>query len=285
MSRIVAVVVFYQMALAESPTYRTLSTLLQERGIGPDVIELKLVDNSPQRQEPPPAHMGCYEHDGTNAGLARRYNQALAAAQRSGAEWLLLLDQDTALTAGYLEELLDLSTAVAKDGRIGAVVPKLMEGGKVQSPHWPQFSRADLRLDENVFGPMAEKLRIYNSGAMIRTTALRAIGGFPESYWLDYLDHATFQKLHDRGYSVFVMRAKLAHEMSIHRADRFKSEASLKRLENQLAAQSQFYGEFGTARERMLFRLSLAKRFVRSVAAGRLAESARVGKALTRLMA
>jgi len=44
-----------------------------------------------------------YVHDSTNGGLVPGYNQGIRLAKDNGADWLLLLDQDTVLTAATLK--------------------------------------------------------------------------------------------------------------------------------------------------------------------------------------
>jgi GT2 family glycosyltransferase len=98
-------------------------------------------------------------------------------------------------------------------------------------------------------------IRVYNSGAVLRMSALREIGGFPEEYWLDYLDHAVFHRLQAAGGKVFVMEARLAHEMSIHQPNKEANPAHAARQANQLAAEVRFYREHGTAQEQRRHRM------------------------------
>ena len=54
-----------------------------------------------------------YVHDPSNGGLASAYNYALARAESEEREWLLLLDQDTSLTAEFISELVETSESLA----------------------------------------------------------------------------------------------------------------------------------------------------------------------------
>lgn len=50
------------------------------------------------------------------------------------------------------------------------------------------------------------RLRAFNSGAVVRVSAIREMGGFATEFPLDYLDQATFAELQERGGRVFLLR-------------------------------------------------------------------------------
>jgi len=276
---ILAIVVLYKMRFSASPSYGKLNAAFREWPELASKIDLLVVDNSPEAQALPADFCGRYVHDGTNPGLASRYNYALREAVASGATWLLLLDQDTTLTDAYLQELAELSTQLAGEETIAIVVPKLIDVNTLQSPHLPRYRRSEYALDLQSYGVLGGLVRAYNSGAMLRVSALQAVGGFPEAYWLDYLDHATMHLLQARGGQVYVMQARLQHEMSIHRADKHEDPAHAARHRNQLRAEIRFYRQFGSVRERLWHRASLAKQALRSARDGFPAEAMRLMRA------
>jgi hypothetical protein len=105
--------------------------------------------------------------------------------------------------------------------------------------------------DLEVFGVQEEKLAAYNSGATLRVSVLRSIGGFPEEFWLDYLDHAVFHALSHANYRMYVMRTQLEHE---------PSQGNLRnvpewRQRNILLAQTLFVKQAGTPLDRLFYRL------------------------------
>ncbi len=104
-----AVVVIYKLEIAASKTIASLHSLGRQPGLE---ISLLIYDNSPSPQtcEHPIANLFpvTYVHDPQNGGLAPAYNRALQMAEANGAEWLLLLDQDTVLSADYFEPSLAL---------------------------------------------------------------------------------------------------------------------------------------------------------------------------------
>jgi GT2 family glycosyltransferase len=275
-NRIFAVLVLYKMAPATSPSYCALRQALASRPGLQARMDVLVVDNSPEAQRLPASSFGRYVHDGTNPGLARRYNDALKQAVAAGATWLLLLDQDTGLTPAYFDQLEALAESLAGDPHIVGILPRLVTGERLLSPHIPEFRRSPYRLHLGVTGLLGGLIRGFNSGAMLRVAALQAIGGFPEQYWLDYLDHATFHRLQATGGEFYIMDVSLEHELSIHRADKHDDPANAERHRNQLAAQMLFYEEHGTPEERRRNRLDLVSRSWDSFLHLRFAEARRL---------
>ena len=276
MNRIYVILVLYKMSPLESASYRTMEEALQTRPALARCVELMVVDNSPAAQELPEHASGCYLHDGTNPGLARRYNAALEQASAANATWLMLLDQDTSLTSAYFDEVERLAESLAADERIAGFLPRLVAGERLLSPHIPEFRRSPYRLHLEVKGVLGGLVRGFNSGAILRVSALTAIGGFPEQYWLDYLDHATFHRLQQQGGEFYVMDVSLEHDLSIHRKGKHADPANAERHRNQLAAQMLFYQEHGTPEERRRNRRDLISRAWNSLLHAHFAEAGRL---------
>jgi GT2 family glycosyltransferase len=263
-AHLTAVLVLYGQSPGQSAA---LSSLLEAAAGRPEAaqrISLIIYDNSaePHALSASMPFEAQYIHDAENAGLARAYNAALACARARGSTWLLLLDQDTLLSAEYLAELLDASDALASVGEVGAIVPKLWAGTRLYSPDAPflfqirqQFSDDNFAVDQNVTGMVARPLTAYNSGAALRVSMLEEIGGFPEDFWLDYLDHAVFQQLQLQGYRLWVMRTVLQQNLS----HMDLGSVSMPRHWSVLAAQTRFVLRFGSASDRLFFRWWLLK--------------------------
>jgi GT2 family glycosyltransferase len=263
-AHLTAVIVLYGQSPGQSAA---LSSLLEAAAGRPDAAErisLIVYDNSPEPHElsASMSFEAHYIHDAENAGLARAYNAALARAQAQGSTWLLLLDQDTRLSSEYLTELLSVSDALASSAKVAAIAPKLWAGTRLYSPESPflwqirrQFSDQHHAVDETVSGMAAEPLTAYNSGAALRVTALEEIGGFPEDFWLDFLDHAVFQQLRLRGYDLWVMRTVLEQNLSHMDLD----TVPMWRHWSVLAAETRFVLKFGNVADRLYFRWWLLK--------------------------
>jgi GT2 family glycosyltransferase len=274
-----AVLVLYGRELAASPTYRALRSAMEEQPAIAATLELMVADNSPEPQTMPTDLAVRYVQDGTNPGLAKRYNLALRAAMEAGCTWLLLLDQDTSLTREYLAELVELSARLAAQQEIVAIVPKLVVQGGLASPHLPCYRTPAFVLDLSSQGEQPGEIRAYNSGALLRVKAVEAIGGFPEAYWLDFLDHATFARLQAQGGRIYLMAAQLEHEMATSNPDRYKNPAFVRRQQIGFAAEVRFYHEHGTLRERIHNRFDMLYRAAGSAKHGAFGEAWRLARA------
>ena len=135
--KIFAVVVLYRSSPAESVAFTCLREHLEQNAPLLDRFECLVYDNSPEAHDIEAVSFRCsYIHDPSNPGLARPYNVALARAEQAGASWLMLLDQDTGVTAEYLNEVVQTVAGAELSNKIVAIVPKLVQGDRVLSPHW-----------------------------------------------------------------------------------------------------------------------------------------------------
>jgi GT2 family glycosyltransferase len=260
--RILAVAALYQTAPGESSALASWIGIFKADPAIASHFSLVVYDNSPESHLLPdnlPLH---YVHDPTNGGLAAAYNYALSRAEQRGYEWMLLLDQDTTLTRDFLAELIACIEALHPTDNVAAIVPKLMVQGKILSPaeHFIDFIRHQFRnyvqtLGEDENGVQPRRISAYNSGSTISVPALRSIGGFPQEFWLDYLDHAVFHALCASGRRVYVLRAVLQH----HLAESDLNSRPIWRFRNALHAQSLFVKHAGGFGDRLLYRLWLLR--------------------------
>ncbi len=254
----------YNCGLAQSQSLSSLLQILSDHPESAKHFSLVLYDNSPQ----PQSHAIAagfpirYLHDPCNGGLAPAYNFALSCAESEGREWLLLLDQDTSLTSEFILELVESAQALLAQREVAAIVPKLRVNGRIDSPASDffglmrrQFSRPEQAMGEEVVGIHQQPLCAYNSGSTLRVTVLRAIGGFPAEFWLDFLDHAIFHALFAGGYRVYVMRATMSHDSSFSDLDKLP----FWRLRNILLARTLYVKRNGTFLDRLLYRIWLVR--------------------------
>lgn len=255
---IVAVLVLYKVALADSPSYRSLMDALACEPDFRDRLHLMVCDNSPVACSLPADFTGTYHHQPGNPGLAESYNRALHAAETADAAWLILLDQDTTLTPEYLRRTGQLTQQFRDDAGVVALVPRLVQHGQVHSPHGGLRRGETAALPDGFSGLFPGRLHAFNSGAVLRMSALRAIGGFPADFWLDFLDHATFHLLQQQG-RMYVMDVQLEHELSTNAAVKGWNRAYLQRHWNLLQAEDRYYRRYGSADERRRHRIRLLR--------------------------
>ena len=253
------VVVLYKCSLADSKTLRALAEACRQYGDLAQRISLLIYDNSQDLQAVnlAPWSFGAVEYHqaAENNGLAAAYNQALSKAVDSNVEWLLLLDQDTALTSALFPALIEaIESPLVPE--ICAVVPKLMQNGKVISPL--KVGRLhNLDLPSSFSGACHGKITALNSAACMRVQAITAIGGFPHEYWLEFLDHIMFHRLQAAGGQILILDIAIEHRLSIHNLE---AEMGLGRYANVLSAEWRFIRETGSGGGSLVHRLRLLKR-------------------------
>jgi GT2 family glycosyltransferase len=262
-SSILAVVVLYRCELVHSQSVSSLLKILREHPELAKHFSLLLYDNSPQPQDHTmqATFPIDYVHDPSNGGLATAYNFALARAEAEQRAWLLLFDQDTLVTKEFLVELVESARTLHGQAQVGAIVPKLLVRGAIYSPeanflYQVRHPHRSLQtVEKDAVGIQQRHLNAYNSGATLRVSAMRAVGGFPLQFWLDYLDHALFRALFVGGFHIYVMRAELVHDPSLAEV----ASMPLWRLRNVMQAQTLFVKQSGGFLDRMFYRIFLLR--------------------------
>lgn len=234
---ILAVVVLYKCSLEESFMCQTLQK--QAAVLDPQSTTVLLYDNSPTSAVINLPKNWIYVGNPKNGGVAAAYNRALELAHETGADWLLLLDQDSCLPPKFLVELnFALARLEGAEG-ISAVVPRIYCNGRQISPVRPM-----LGLDRPINrgnAVVSAWISAINSGAAIRVSFVEEIGGFNQGFWLDYLDHWLFRTIFARKKSVYISDAKVQHDLSVAN---LADGIGLPRYANVLEAERRFTNEF-----------------------------------------
>lgn len=127
-------------------------------------------------------------HD-TRRGIARSLNDGLRAAGE--ASWLLTVDQDSVVPAGYVSRLLEAAREAVD--ALGPHAVGAVGAAGIDDPtatlHYPTRQLSGLLVTEEVL----------QSGTLWSVPALRAIGGFDESLGIDAVDAAACVRLRASG--------------------------------------------------------------------------------------
>lgn len=196
-------------------------------------------DNSPA---PHPVPIGLsfpleYRHTGENLGVSGAYNRAAAFATEHGAEWLLLLDQDTSLPPEFLTNMLEYAQRLASQHRIAAVAPTVMMGASHISPKITVRGGRSIDPPPGFIGEERRELVLVNTGLLLRLESLSQIGGFDPDFWLDFSDRYLCHMLARHGSSVWLASdLQLEHHVSL-----IAGGISLPRYANLLAAEDAFF--------------------------------------------
>jgi len=254
---VLAVLVLYQVEASSSPALMSFMQALGETGLA-SRFRLLIYDNSPSRSSVPDAMPlpSSYIHDPANGGLTAAYDAALRLAEKEGHEWLLLLDQDAVINASYLKELGRRLFELAGNRQCAVLAPRLLAENEIISPARVLWGGRLLPVDKTLSGIAPWEIVALNSGALLRVAAVRELGGFNPEFWLDYLDHWIFNRLHHAGYLVYVMDAELQHALSV----RNMAEMPTARYENILLAEGRFYQCCKSPFENLIYGLRLLVR-------------------------
>jgi GT2 family glycosyltransferase len=210
--KLLAVVVIYKMRPHDSSTLQTL--LAAAANTSSDLLDLKIVvwDNTPGGQDNGELTRGIlYKSAPHNPGLAQAYNQALEVAEGEGYEWLLTLDQDSSLPADFLARIAGLARELGPAKTVGAIVPQVIADGRIISPFQFRFGALPHWFSRGFVGISKRAAYAANSGATLRVSALREIGGYDPLFPLDLSDTNLFHRLHGSGKSVFIAGDILFH--------------------------------------------------------------------------
>jgi len=242
--RILAEIVLYKTRPIESVSLNTLLAAIQCLEDGEADIKILLYDNTPGGQDTGVLSAGVqYKADDKNGGLATAYNYAMELAEREGFDWLLTLDQDTSLPIDFICKLSKTVSVVAPMQDVAAIVPYVLNDGRVLSPftltkHWT-FTR---HFPDGFVGIPPEIVYAINSASTLKVSTLKAIGGYDPKFHLDFSDLAVYHRLHRQNQRVFVAgNIRVEHEVSGYD---LKNRSTLARYENTCRAEEAAYDEW-----------------------------------------
>jgi len=152
-----------------------------------------------------------------NFGYAKGYNLALAQVN---AEYLILLNSDVEVSAGWIAPVLAL---MDKQANIAAVQPKILDynkrntfeyagaaGGFIDAYGYP-FCRGrifnSLETDHGQFDKASEVFWATGACLFVRASAFRQVGGLDDSYFAHMEEIDLCWRLKNFGYNIFVQPA------------------------------------------------------------------------------
>ena len=133
-----------------------------------------------------------------NLGVARALNIGIERARSLGYEWLLLLDQDSVLDAGMVDELIAAHASFPEPARLAVL------GAGFRDVH-----KTDMELSDSLETLWEEVESVITSGSLLRLATLDRIGPFREEFFIDYVDSEYCFRARARGYRVVKTRKPL----------------------------------------------------------------------------
>jgi rhamnosyltransferase len=154
---------------------------------------------------------------GRNIGLAGAQNEGIANAIDKGAQYVLLLDQDSVPMPGMVEHLMN---ALNPDDRRGtkyaAAGPIYIDARTQRESHFVQIGMLGykrVRCDGGDGGVVPADALIA-SGMLIPTAVLRDVGLMDESLFIDHVDTDWCMRARAKGYRMLgVCAARMSHRL------------------------------------------------------------------------
>ena len=196
----------------------------QVRALRAEVDHIVVVDNAstiPVRTLLPDSGARIIALTG-NVGLAKGFNLGIAAARERGAEFVLLLDDDSVPAPGMVQELVDACRLQARPGAPGvaAVGPRVQDA---RDPHdypfiqlgWTHNRHVRCGLDARGVIPCDF---LISSGSLVPMEAFTTVGEFDEGLFIDSVDLEWCCRARDKGLMLYgVCRARLDHRLGDRR--------------------------------------------------------------------
>jgi GT2 family glycosyltransferase len=163
-----------------------------------------------------------------NLGLAKAQNIGISAALDEGADWLLMMDDDSRAEAQMVAQLSQAVERYALNPRTQIIVPQYQEQGVKREARYVTSSGGRFRfprfsIDDFSSQPVLENLFIaISSGSLIHASLFREIGLIREAFDIDYLDVDFCLRAIDHGYHIAAVRdAILLHNLGAQTEHRF----------------------------------------------------------------
>lgn len=159
----------------------------------------------------------------SNLGFSEGNNVGVRFALEQGADYVLLINNDTIVDERMLTELVQV---MASDDRIGAVGPKMYfytapqtlwaAGGIIHFGVNVSWMRGWNQLDTGQYGDLAEVDYIPGCGLLVRAATIEMVGLIDPDYFAYYEDVDWCWRMKQRGYRiVYVPAAKMWHKASL----------------------------------------------------------------------
>lgn len=157
-----------------------------------------------------------------NRGLAAAQNQGLEAALADGADWVLLLDDDSVPADGMVAAMLAAWGRLDGRRRVGLLTPRLTDAeGTLRPRLLTARGRFDLARTPLVPGAVVrDGVFAIASGSLVRARVLEVAGRMDERFFIDYVDVEFSLRLRRAGFEIVgVGDAELWHRLGeVHTA-------------------------------------------------------------------
>jgi rhamnosyltransferase len=139
--------------------------------------------------------------NGDNLGIAEALNQGVRWAKSNQYPWVILFDQDSEITDGFIDQMFATWNSHPEHARLGSMHPKYVD---------PKTGIESSMRRARDGGPVVS----ITSGALMPTWLFEKIGGFASEYFIDEVDIEYCYRIRAAGYLIADSRqAVLLHSV------------------------------------------------------------------------
>ena len=215
---VAAVVVTYRPDAAVSDNLRAVlaqvdRAIVVDNGSPADAVAAvaRALDEAPDRS--------ALIRNADNQGLAAAQNAGIRAALDWGADFVLLLDQDSRPEPGMVPAMLAALAADSDPASIGLLAPNVQDADQTRPTRY-LISRdgAERRIEAFGTAPVLDGLLFaIASGSLIPAAVLGEVGGMRDDFFIDYVDVEFSLRLRRHGYRILAVRgARLRHRLGAY---------------------------------------------------------------------
>lgn len=141
-----------------------------------------------------------YIANGENLGIAKALNIGARKAIKLGYQWLFTIDQDSKASPTMLPILKNY--ICSSDTSLLGIVSPFHLVTEITEKSQPFKDEVE------------ESLTVITSGNIVNLKAFQQVGGFDDSYFIDYVDHEYCLRLQKHGFKIITLnRAQLIHNL------------------------------------------------------------------------
>jgi len=218
-NEVLAIVVLYKTAIANS---KTITTLTESLAASDNYLDILIYDNSPFKQDysiPDNNRLRIhYVHDPSNGGVSKAYNYGASyAKEKTDKKWILLLDQDTSFSPDLISKF---DEAYQNNTSLKLFVPILMTTDDIVFSPCKYYFRRGFPLKTVSAGvTFFKNISPVNSGMLIKLDAFFAAGMYNEAIKLDFSDFQFIERFKKVQHHFFVIDSVGYQDFSNHETD------------------------------------------------------------------
>jgi len=186
-----------------------------------------------------------------NQGLAIPYNLALKKGIEEEFTHLMLVDQDSYFNDSFFNILYSEIIKNSSD----VYLPKVFHKNILLSPLYNGFFNTSPK--KSLFS--SNRLLFINSGTVFNISFLEKIGGFNETFWLDFQDYWLSLMAYNHSASISIIDYNINHNLSLMN----KEYISIERYKNLHYYEALYFFKYESALRKSIYVCKILLRFIK----------------------